>query len=48
MAYNVWGWRPRFDSDNVINNGTKVYTGSVMFQPGFQAWQWAIGSAAVS
>lgn len=48
MAYMVWGWRPKFDSDNVINNGTKVYTGSTMFRPGFQAWQWAIGSAAVS
>src|SRR5690606_19204695 len=48
MAYMVWGWRPKFDSDNVINNGTKVYTGSVMFRPGFQAWQWAIGSAATT
>jgi len=48
MAYMVWGWKPKFDSDNVINNGTKVYTGSTMFRPGFQAWQWAIGSAAVS
>jgi hypothetical protein len=48
MAYMVWGWRPRFDSDNVINNGTKVYTGSTMFRPGFQSWQWAIGSAATT
>jgi len=48
MAYMVWGWRPKFDSDNVINNGTKVYTGSVMFRPGFQAWQWAYGSAATT
>lgn len=44
MAYMVWGWRPKFDSDNVVNNGTKIYTASTMFQPGFQAWQWAIGS----
>jgi hypothetical protein len=44
----VWGWRPKFDSDNVINNGTKVYTGSTMFRPGFQAWQWVIGSAATT
>jgi hypothetical protein len=22
MAYNVWGWRPKFDDDKVINNGT--------------------------
>ena len=48
MAYMVWGWRPRFDSDNIINNGTKIYTGSTMFKPGFQAWQWAIGSAATT
>lgn len=48
MAYMVWGWRPKFDSDNVINNGVKVYTGSVMFRPGFQSWQWAIGSAATT
>lgn len=46
MAYNVWGWRPKFDDDKVVNNGTKVYTGSTMFAPGFQAWQWAYGSAA--
>lgn len=45
MAYNVWGWKPKFDDDKVVNNGTKIYTGSTMFRPGFQAWQWAIGSA---
>jgi hypothetical protein len=48
MAYMVWGWRPKFDDDKVINNGTKVYTGSTMFKPGFQAWQWTIGSAATT
>lgn len=48
MLYMVWGWKPKFDDDKVINNGTKVYTGSTMFQPGFQSWQWAIGSAATS
>jgi hypothetical protein len=48
MAYNVWGWRPKFDDDKVINNGTKVYTGSTMFRPGFQSWQWGIGSAATT
>lgn len=48
MAYMVWGWKPRFDDDKVINNGTKVYTGSTMFKPGFQAWQWVIGSAATA
>lgn len=44
MAYLVWGWRPKFDDDKVVNNGTKVYTGSTMFKPGFQAWQFAIGA----
>lgn len=44
----VWGWRPKFDDDKVINNGTKVYTGSVMFKPGFQSWQWIIGSASTT
>lgn len=44
MAKMMWGWRPKFDDDKVINNGTKVYTGSVMFKPGFQSWQWAIGA----
>lgn len=48
MAYNVWGWRPKFDDDKVVNNGTKIYTGSTMFRPGFQSWQWAIGSAATT
>lgn len=48
MAKMVWGWRPKFDDDKVINNGTKVYTGSTMFKPGFQSWQWAIGSAATA
>ncbi len=46
MAYMVWGWRPRFDSDNIVNNGSKIYTASTMFKPGFQSWQWAVGSAA--
>ena len=43
-AKMVWGWRPRFDSDKIVNNGTKVYTASVYFQPGFQSFQWAVGS----
>ncbi len=46
MAYMVWGWKPKFDSDNIVNNGSKIYTASAMFRPGFQSWQWAIGSAA--
>ena len=48
MAKMVWGWRPKFDSDKVVNNGTKVYTASVLFQPGFQSFQWVVGSAATS
>ncbi len=48
MAYMVWGWRPKFDSDNIVNNGSKIYTGSSMFQPGFQSWQWAYGQAATT
>jgi hypothetical protein len=48
MTKMVWGWRPKFDDDKVINNGTKVYTGSTMFRPGFQSWQFVIGSAATS
>jgi len=48
MAKMVWGWKPKFDDDKVINNGTKVYTASTMFRPGFQSWQWMIGSAATT
>lgn len=48
MAHMRWGWKPKFDSDNVVNNGTKIYTGSTMFAPGFQSWQWAYGSAATT
>lgn len=48
MAFVIWGWRPKFDDDKIVNNGTKVYTGSTMFQPGFQSWQWTIGSAATA
>ena len=48
MAYLVWGWRPKFDSDSVVNNGTKIYTGSTMFSPGFQDWRWAYGNLATS
>jgi hypothetical protein len=48
MAFMVWGWRAKFDDDKVINNGTKVYTGSVMFVPGFSSFQWVVGSAATS
>jgi hypothetical protein len=48
MAYMVWGWRPKFDSDKVVNNGTKIYTGSVMEAPGWQAFQFAVGSASTT
>lgn len=48
MAFMVWGWRPRFDDDKIVNNGTKIYTGSTMEKPGFQSWQWTIASAATS
>ena len=48
MTKMVWGWRPKFDDDKVINNGTKVYTGSTMMRPGFQSFQWIIGSAATT
>ena len=48
MARMAWGWKPKFDSDNVINNGTKVFTGSTMFKPGFQSWQWAFGNNATT
>ena len=48
MAFMVWGWRPKFDDDKVVNNGTKVYTGSTMFTPGFSSFQWVCGSAATS
>lgn len=44
MLNMVWGWKPKFDSDKMINNGSKLYTGSVMFKPGFSSWQFAIGS----
>lgn len=48
MLQMVWGWKPKFDSDNIVNNGTKIYTGSTMFRPGFQAFQWTIASAATT
>ena len=48
MAHMVWGWRPKFDSDNIVNNGSKIYTGSTMFAPGFQSFQWCVGSAATT
>lgn len=48
MTKMQWGWRPKFDDDKVVINGTKVYTGSVMFKPGFTSFQWAIGSAATA
>ena len=48
MAKMVWAWRPKFDDDKIVNNGTKIYTGSTMFKPGFQSFQWAIGSAATA
>jgi len=44
LAKMAWAWRPRFDSDKVVNNGTKVYTASTMFQPGFQSFQWVVGA----
>lgn len=48
MAKMVWGWRPKFDDDKIINNGSIIYTGSTMYQPGFNSWQWAYGSQATS
>lgn len=48
MAKMVWGWKPRFDDDKVITKGTKVYTGSTMFKPGFVSHQFAYGSQATS
>jgi hypothetical protein len=48
MTRMMWGWKPRFDSDKIINNGTKIYTGSTSFQPGYIAHQWAIGSSATT
>lgn len=48
MAHMVWGWRPKFDDDKVVNNGTKIYTASAMFKPGFSSFQWAYGSNATS
>lgn len=48
MNYMVWGWRNKFDSDKAINNGTKIYNGSVMFQPGFQSFQWTVGSDSLT
>lgn len=48
MAWMVWGWRPKFDDDKIVNNGTKVYTASTMYAPGFSSWQWVIGSASLT
>jgi len=48
MLHSVWGWKPKFDDDKVINNGSKVYTGSVMFKHGFSSFQFIVGSAATS
>jgi hypothetical protein len=48
MAKMVWGWKPKFDSDSIVNNGSKIYTASTMFKPGFQSWQWAYGSNSVT
>jgi hypothetical protein len=48
MAHMVWGWRPKFDSDNIVNNGSKIYTASTMFKPGFSSWQWVVGANATT
>jgi hypothetical protein len=48
MAKMVWAWRPKFDSDSIVNNGSKIYTGTTMFKPGFQSWQWACGANATT
>ena len=46
MAFMLWGWRPRFDEDKIVNNGTKVYTASVAMTPLFQSFQWVVGANA--
>lgn len=44
MLMAEWGWKPRFDSDNIINNGTKIYTASTMFKMGFCDFRFAFAS----
>lgn len=48
MNHISWGWKPKFDNDKIVNNGSRIYTGSTMFKPGFQSFQFAIGAAATS
>lgn len=48
MAWMVWGWKPKFDRDSIVNNGTSIYTASTMFAPGFSDWRWIYGSQATS
>lgn len=48
MAWMVWGWKPKFDRDSIVNNGTSIYTGSTMFAPGFSDWRWAYGAQATA
>ena len=48
MNHMIWGWRPRFDDDKLVNNGSRLYTGSVAFINGFSSFQFAVGAAATS
>jgi hypothetical protein len=48
MSHMIWGWRPKFDDDKIVNNGTKVYTGSTSFTPGFSSFQFAVGSTGAN
>jgi hypothetical protein len=44
MNHIIWGWRPRFDDDKLVNNGSRLYTGSVAFINGFSSFQFVIGA----
>jgi len=48
MTRILWGWKPRVNTENVITNGTKIYEGSVYFKVGWSAFQWIVGSNAVT
>jgi hypothetical protein len=48
MAHIIWGWKPRFDTENAINNGSKIYTGTVYFKTGWNAHQWVVGSDSLT
>lgn len=48
MVEIKWAWKPRMNTENIVNNGSKVYAASTMYKLIFRSFQWVVGSSSLS